>query len=213
MNRHQSEALTLRTYPYSESDKIAVFLTREFGKVRGIAHGAKKPKSRFGSSLEPLTYLKLTFYQKERQELAVIQNCEIVRAIPAYKLKWEANLHLSYFCELLMEFGREGEESEKLFRLTQAILAACQEVKIEWVARYFELWLLKLEGVLPRLEKRLPLNLATKTEDLLKLHPRQLASAHLTFDEVKRLETLSAELIECHLEKQLKTRKILRELL
>ena len=78
MKVHHSEALTLRTYSYSESHKIAVFLSRDFGKVRGVAYGATKPKTRFGGSLEPLTHLKLTFSRKEQQDLAVIKNCEIV---------------------------------------------------------------------------------------------------------------------------------------
>ena len=214
MNLHQSEALTLRTYPYAESHKIAVFLTRKFGKLRGIARGAKKSRSRFGSSLEPLTHVRVIFYRKEHQELAVMQSCEIVRAIPAYKLSWEANLHLNYFTELLMEFSKEEEESETLFRLTLAILEACQQqVRIEWIARYFELWLLKLEGVLPPLEKRLSSALVAKTQAMWKLHPSQLAILELTSEEGKTLETLSVELIEYHLEKPLKTRKVLKELL
>ena len=120
---------------------------------------------------------------------------------------------MSYFAELLVEFGKEGEESERLFRLTKAVLEATREVCIQWVARYFELWLLKLEGVLPRLQNHLPPKLATKIEAMLKLHPARLGDLDLTPDEVKTLETLSGDLIEYHLEKRLKARKLLRELL
>ncbi len=213
MNLHQSEALTLRTYSYAESDKIVVFLSRQFGKVRGIAYGAKKPKSRFGGSLEPLTQVQLTFSRKEGQELAVIRNCEILHAVPIHRLKWEVNLHLSYFAELLVEFGKEGEESERLFRLTRAVLEAVREVSIQCVARYFELWLLRLEGVLPSLEDHLPPDLVAKIEAMLKLHPARLGDFDFTADEAKTLETLSGDLIEYHLEKRLKARKLLRELL
>lgn len=213
MNLHHSEALTLRTYPYAESDKIVVFLTRDRGQVRGIAHGAKKPKSRFGSSLEPLTHLKVTFYRKEHQELAVIQNCEIIRAFPAYRLTWEVNLHFSYFAELLLEFSREEEANEHLFRLALAVLEASEQVRIEWLARYLELWLLKLEGVLPRLDRRLPRELAAKSRLLLKLHPARLQAVELTAAEVRTLERALGELIEYHLEKHLKSRKMLRDLL
>ena len=213
MNPQQSEGLTLRTYPYGESDKIVVFLTRAFGKVRGIAYGAKKQKSRFGSSLEPLTQVRLTFYRKENRELAVIQNCEIIRSVAVHNLTWEVNLHLSYFTELLVEFGKEGEESERLFRLTRAVLESIRGVSIERVARYFELWLLRLEGVLPRLQDRLPAKLVTKTETMLKLHPTRLGDLDLTPEEVKTLESLLGDLIEYHLEKRLKARKLLNELL
>ena len=213
MNQHQSEALTLRTYPYAESHKIVVFLTRTFGKLRGIAHGAKKPKSRFGASLETLTRLQVTFRRKEHQELAVIQNCEVIQVCPAYELSWEGNVYLGYFAELLQEFSREQEESENLFRLAVAVLDVIGQTQIEVLARYLEFWLLRLEGVLPRLEEKLPAELALKTLEMLKHHPSGLGAVTLTEAELKRLASLSRKLIEYNLEKTLKSWKLLRDLL
>ena len=213
MSAHRSEALTLRTYPYSESHKIAVFLTRDFGKVRGVAYGAQKAKSRFAGSLEPLTQVRLSFSRKEHQELAAIQSCEILRAFSAYQLTWEVSLHLSYFAELLAEFSKEQEESELLFRLSLTVLEASQQVSVDLLARYFELWLLQLEGVLPSLEKKLPLQLAVKVKNMMKLRANQLHTSELSGEENKRLESLCGELIEYHLEKRLKTRKMLLEFL
>ena len=213
MSVHQSEALTLRTYPYSESHKIAVFLTRDFGKVRGVAHGAIKPRSRFSGSLEPLTHIRLTFSRKEHRELAVIKNCEIVEAFPAYQLSWEVNLYFSYFAELLVEFSKEEEASELLFRLSLAVLKASQELPIDLLARYFELWILRLEGVLPPLDQKLSPELALKVSGMMKLQATELETVELSPEECKRLESLCSELVEYHLEKRLKTRKFLRELL
>ena len=213
MSVHQSEALTLRTYPYSESHKIAVFLTRDFGKVRGVAHGAIKPRSRFSGSLEPLTHIRLTFSRKEHRELAVIKNCEIVEAFPAYQLSWEVNLYFSYFAELLVEFSKEEEASELLFRLSLAVLKASQELPIDLLARYFELWILRLEGVLPPLDQKLSPELALKVSGMMKLQVTELETVELSPEECKRLESLCSELVEYHLEKRLKTRKFLRELL
>ncbi len=213
MSAYRSEALTLRTYPYAESHKIAVFLTRDFGKVRGVAYGAKKARSRFAGSLEPLTQVRLSFSRKEHQELAAIQSCEIVRAFPVYQLTWEVNLHFSYFAELLVEFSKEQEDSERLFRLSLTVLEASQQVPVELLARYFELWLLQLEGVLPSFEGKLPPQLAVKAKNMMKLHATQLHTSDLSGEENKRLESLCSELIEYHLEKRLKTRKILLEFL
>jgi DNA repair protein RecO (recombination protein O) len=213
MRVHQSEALTLRTYPYSESHKIAVFLTRNFGQVRGVAHGAQKSKGRFCGSLEPLTHVRLTFSRKEHRELATINNCEIVQAFPAYQFSWEVNLHFSYFAELLGEFSKEEEDSELLFRLSVAVLKASQELPINLLARYFELWVLKLEGVLPPLENKLPQELAFKATEMMKLQASELETIELSPQECKRLESLCSELVEYHLEKRLKTRKFLKELL
>ena len=213
MSAHRSEALTLRTYPYAESHKIAVFLTRNFGKVRGVAYGAQKAKSRFAGSLEPLTQVRLSFSRRDHQELAAIDSCEILRAFPAVQVSWEVNLHFSYFAELLVEFSKEQENSELLFRLSLAVLEASQQVPIHHLTRYFELWLLKLEGVLPPLEGKLPSQLALKVYGLMKLRSTQLDTVQLSGEESKRLENLCSELIEYHLEKRLKTRKMMMEFL
>jgi len=213
MSGYQSEALTLRTYPYAESHKIAVFLTRNFGKVRGVAYGAQKAKGRFSGSLEPLTHVRLTFSRKENQELASLKNCDILQVFPAYQMSLEVNLHFSYFAELLVEFSREEQESELLFRLSLAVLEATQKVSIDRVARYFELWLLKLEGVLPSLEAKLPSTLSEKVYAMMKIPAAELDTVQLSGEENRRLESLSSQLIEYHLEKRLKTKKMLKELL
>jgi DNA repair protein RecO (recombination protein O) len=210
---HSCKAITLRTYSFAEANKIAVFLTKEFGLVRGVAYGAKKSKSRFGASLEPLTQVKLAFKRRENQDLAVIENCEIIRALPAYELSWEENLYCGYFAELLVEFGREQIESEKLFRLSLAVLAAIKEVPIPLLARYFEFWILRLEGILPGLDTLLPKALAVRTVEMLKKPPASLGTCDFSEDELQQLESVVERLIEYHLEKPLKARKILNELL
>ena len=53
------EAIVLRTYRVGEADKVVVFLTRELGKLRGFAKGARRPRSRFGASLEVGTEVAL----------------------------------------------------------------------------------------------------------------------------------------------------------
>ncbi len=214
MSHQQSEALTLRTYPYSESHLIVVFLTRESGQLRSIAYRARSGrKSRFGSGLEPLTHAQLKYSHKEGQELAVLLDLEIVKAFPAYELDWQAKLHFAYFAELLQEFTHEGEAVEEVFRLTLAVLESLASVPVAQLARYFELWLLRLEGILPDLASRLPQELASRSIRFMGRHPRELASDEFTEGELKRLGRLSEELIESHLEKKLKSSRMLKELL
>jgi DNA repair protein RecO (recombination protein O) len=214
MSLFQSEALTLRTYPYSEAHEVVVFLTRKYGKVRAMAYGAKRSARKgFGSALEPLTHLALSFSRKQNQELATVKEFEIIRAFPAYRLSWEVNLHFGYFSELLAEFSQEEEESEKLFRLVLAVLNEIDRVQIGILARYLELWILQLEGVLPALETKVPAKLAAKALAMLRNPPSALSGDCLAAGELKRLERLSEELIEYHLEKRLKTKRLLKQLL
>jgi len=208
---HTCEALSLRTYPFGEGNKIAVFLTSDYGLVRGVAYGANKPKSRFGGSLESLTHVRMTFRRKAGQDLAVIENCEIIRPLLQGQPGWESSLYAGYFAELLNEFAREQVECDKLMRLSLAVIAALEDVDASLLARYFEFWVLKLEGILPALDRLIPLPLAKKTFEWLKLPPIELGSIEWSADELERLERAAGKLIEYHLEKPLKAKKMLKE--
>ncbi len=207
------EALTLRTYPFAEGHKVAVFLTREYGLLRAAAYGAQRARSRFGSALEPLTHSRITFRRREHQELAALENCEIIRVSPAYRLGWEQQLYLGYFAELLLEFTREEVAGDRLFRLALAVTEAAEQVPPRLLARYFEFWLLQFEGVLPNLGEILPEPLATRTLAMLKTPPAELGGTEWRFEDLDLLEKVAGRLIENHLEKPLKAKRMLKELL
>jgi DNA repair protein RecO (recombination protein O) len=210
---HSHEALTLRTYNFSEANKIVSFLTSSQGILRGVAYGAGKSKSRFGGALEPLTRVRILIRKNENQDLATIENCELIRALPMHELDLEQNLHISYFVELLTEFAREENDSIHLFRLTSAVLDVYPEVPVRQLARYFELWLLKLEGVLPGFTSIMGEELAAKSLRILKQPPKNLQNEAWDPTELRQLESATQKLVEYHLEKPLKTVRMLKELL
>src|SRR5215470_8641556 len=61
----QSEAIVLRSYPLREADLLVTLFTRAEGKLRGVAKAAKRSKKRFGGALEPLTYVRLYYDDRE----------------------------------------------------------------------------------------------------------------------------------------------------
>ena len=69
MPLYSADALILRTYKLAEADRIVVFLTRDRGKKRGVAKGARRTKSNFVGALEPLTHVRVAYFEKERREL------------------------------------------------------------------------------------------------------------------------------------------------
>src|SRR3954449_11205969 len=77
---YTSEALILRTYKLGEVDRIVVFLTRDRGKKRGVAKGARRARSRFMGALEPLTEVRLAYFENERRELVGLNYAETVRS-------------------------------------------------------------------------------------------------------------------------------------
>lgn len=148
---HTTEAFVLRTYSLAEADKICIFLTRNLGKVRGVAHGARKIRSRFGSALEPFTEVSLTYYHKEGRELVSVSNCEIIRSnFESASRNVETAFTFSYLSELLTEFLPDHESNENLYRLVAATLETISDGhELGRLVCYFESWLLRLVGFFP----------------------------------------------------------------
>jgi DNA repair protein RecO (recombination protein O) len=155
MPLHDTQAFVLRTYKLAEADRICVFLTRGYGKVRGVAYGARKMRSRFGSSLEEFTELSLTFFQKEGRDLVSVSGAEIVRShFNEAAGSVQAGAAMSYMADLLCEFLPDHEPNETVYRLVGATTDALgKEVDLNALVRYFEIWLLKLAGFYPDLRR------------------------------------------------------------
>src|SRR5918992_2751412 len=149
MPLYTAEALVLRTYKLGEADRIVVFLTRDRGKKRGVAPNARKSRKRFGAALEPLTEVRVAYFEHERRELVGLNYAEPVRS-PLMLTAADALGYIGYFAELLDEWAQEADADERLYRLGAAMLEALGVgVPVEPLARYFEYWLLRLQGVYP----------------------------------------------------------------
>ncbi len=147
----ETEALVLKSYNLAEADKIVVFLTRGEGVVRGVAKGAKRLKSKFGSSLEPFSVVKLEYFFKESSELVAIQKVELTRSSFASASEPEFLQVFSYLSELLILFSPPHDPNETLYRMVKACIesAVNDADGLASIAVYFEIWLLRLAGFLP----------------------------------------------------------------
>ena len=153
MSVFETEALILRSYNLAEADKIVVCLSRSAGLIRGVAKGCRKLKNRFGAALEPFTLINLTYYEKENRELVSFQQVEILKS--RFNLSSNASIltGFSYMGDLLIDFSPPHQANDTLFRMALACFEAASETPedLDAVLRYFEVWLLKLEGFLPDL--------------------------------------------------------------
>src|SRR5689334_13617220 len=142
-----ADALILRTYTLGESDRIVVFLTRDRGKKRGVAKNARQSRRRFGGGLEPLTCGRVGYVERERRDLVRLEYVEPLRS-PLSAADGDALGYVGYFAELIDEWAQEADPNETLFRLGASMVdAMAQGVPIDPLARYFEYWLLRLQGV------------------------------------------------------------------
>jgi DNA repair protein RecO (recombination protein O) len=143
----------LRAQPIGESDLIVTFLTRTTGKVRAVAKGARRSRRRFGANLMLLTRVRLVYFEKEGQDLARAESAELLESFYALQTEPVRGAVLACFAEVADAFAREQQEDEASFRLLHAVLLAVRDgLDLDWAARYFELWTLRLHGVLPGLE-------------------------------------------------------------
>jgi len=152
MPLYTADALVLRTYKLGEADRIVVFLTEDRGKKRGVAKGARRPRSRFMGALEPLTHVRVAYFEKERRELVGLNYAETARS--PMSVPPDALGYIGYFAELLDQWAPDADPtSERLYRLGAALIDALAcGVPVEAVARYFEYWLLRLQGVYPSID-------------------------------------------------------------
>jgi DNA repair protein RecO (recombination protein O) len=154
-----SEAIVLRTYPLKEADLVVSFLTRDQGKLRGVAKRARKPKSVFGSGLERLSHVRMAYFQRESHELVNLDSSELIRSQFGLASDYQASIALDYFAEASDLLLPSAEANERFFRLIVAVLESLQpagegngEAGRVWRAvTYFSLWAVRLSGWLPEL--------------------------------------------------------------
>jgi DNA repair protein RecO (recombination protein O) len=211
MPLYTAEALVLRTYKLGEADRIVVFLTRDRGKKRGVAPNARKSRKRFGAALEPLTEVRVSYFEKEQRELVGLNYAEPVRS-PLVAASPEALGYSHYFAELIDEWAAEAGVDERLFRLgTSALEALVSGVPADALARYFECWLLRLQGVYPA---DLPLSSAAVTflDGVRRVGPCDVESLGASTRVLKEIELVHRKLITMHLEREPRSVRVLNEL-
>ncbi len=146
----QIEAIVLRSFPVGDQDKIVVFLSREKGLIRGVAKGARKFGNRFGASLEPMTLVKVYFYEKERKDLVTVSQCDILESFFDVQGEYRTSCTLAYFAEIIEEFFPSRAREDVIFRLLLSTLRAVKAGgDLDVLSRYFETWFLRISGLLP----------------------------------------------------------------
>jgi DNA repair protein RecO (recombination protein O) len=150
MELRSAEALLLDVVDLHDYDRIVTFMTREWGKRRGVAKGARRKHSRFGGQLQPLAKVRIAWMEKEHQDLVRISSVELQRSARRLQQDLEGLLLSSYLADHIQEFVQENEPGDLFYRLLDSTVAALIEgVDRGLATRYFEAWVLRLAGVFP----------------------------------------------------------------
>ena len=239
-----TEALVLRGYKLGETSKVVVLLTRERGKLRAVARGARGGRPRYQSAIEPLSEVRVSLYGRQGAELLRLGQAELLHsAFRAGTRSLEAALFLSGCAEMLDAFSAEGEADDRVYRLALAVVQAAEKgVSQELLTRYLEAWLLRLNGLYPPLERcaacggplgaegplsyhraahgfvcgdcgpasgpDLPVTARRLLTELFRRPPDGLGEAA---PESRAVESFHRDLIAAHLERDLRSPRVIRE--
>jgi DNA repair protein RecO (recombination protein O) len=211
MPLHTADALVLRTYALGEADRIVVFLTADRGKKRGVAEHARRPRSRFRGALEPLTHVRVAYFEKERRELVGVNYAEPVTS-PLGASTADALGYSHYFAELIDEWAADADPDERLFRLGTATLdALVGGTPVEPLARYFECWLLRLQGVYPS-DLQLSDSASAFVNGARRVTPAAAGELAASDRTLRELELVHQKLIRTFLDREPRSIKVLQAL-
>ena len=115
-------AIVVRARAFGESDKIVTFLTRDLGKLTGIAKGAKRSKRRFVNVLEPFTHVTVRLRERSSSDLAFINACELLDAYHTFARDLTKFANASYVLELADRMVRGHEAGAEVYDLVRDTL-------------------------------------------------------------------------------------------
>jgi len=153
MAAEKTLALVLRAVEFSETSSVVTLFTRDFGKIRGLAKGARRPKGPFESALDLLSLCRLVFLRKSSEALDLLTEAKLERRFrPANRDL--SNLYAGYYvAELLHELTDDADPHPELFDAADNTLLRLMEghVPVDLVVLRWELTALRMLGHQPAL--------------------------------------------------------------
>ena len=151
MSLYRDQGVVLRTIRLGEADRIVTFVTQGHGKVRAVAKGVRKTKSRFGGRLEPPTHVSLLLY--EGRDLDVITQAETLDHFGAIRDDLDRVARAVSMLEAVDQVAQEREPSPRLYQLLVGALRTLAARDAPLVVPAFFWKLLSLEGSHPLLHQ------------------------------------------------------------
>jgi DNA repair protein RecO (recombination protein O) len=151
----RAQGFVLRNRPLGEADRLITCFTLELGKVAGVAKGAGKLRSRFGSSLQPLSLIRLMLFGKENRSLYRIDHTDILTSFQSIRDDWEKLRPALYAVDLIDALVAESDSQPRVFALLGHLLKGVMEgepSQSQLLLRMFEVRLLRLIGYQPLLD-------------------------------------------------------------
>jgi DNA repair protein RecO (recombination protein O) len=148
---YRDQGVVLRTIKLGEADRIVTFVTQGRGKVRAVAKGVRKTKSRFGGRLEPITHVALQFY--EGRELDIVTQADTLDHFRPIREDLDRVARATSMLEAVDQVAQEREPNPRLHQMLVGALRALASGNAPLIVPAFFWKLLSLEGAHPLLEQ------------------------------------------------------------
>ncbi len=148
----RTNGIVLKNSVFGEADLIVTYLTPHYGLLRAFAKSPRKVRSRFGSSLEPLTYARISFFGKEEAALPRLTQSDIIKPFHVLRCDFKRLLNVSGILELCLNFLPEREPAPEIFKLLlhmMTMLESNADNKLFYL--FYKMRLLQSAGYAPRL--------------------------------------------------------------
>lgn len=153
MSLKRSNAIVIGHYSLGETDKIIVFFTRDYGKVRAVAKGVKRLKSKLSGRIEILTYGDLIYFERAGKDLHSVNSFDIIESFQTIKEDLLKMAYCSYIADLIQHIISEDDSDPDTFDLMLSTLYLIKSADdVEIIARAYEIKLLERMGLNPRLD-------------------------------------------------------------
>jgi len=149
----KTEGIVLKSFDFRETSRIATFLTRDFGKVKGILKGIRRDPKKFGSSIEKFSVNDIVYYQYRNSDLHLVSQCDMKDFFSGLRQDLERMTAASYAAELIDTLMPAEEQNLEIYDLMQVFLKGLQTTAdISKLVQTFQIKILSLSGFQPHLE-------------------------------------------------------------
>ena len=154
MSIHTTDAVILKEQDIRETSLLVTFLTRDFGKIKGLIKGVRGPKGPLGYQVQPFTLSRVVFYESKRSDINIVSQCDLTDFFEDIRKDIIKTGYAYYFVELVDSLTQPGEKSAETFDLLLNSLNLLKTgASPKRAARILEIKLLALSGIMPRLDR------------------------------------------------------------
>ncbi len=149
----KTDAILLKRNDLRETSLFLCFYTKDFGKILGVMKGARGQKGQYSASPQVFSLNEVVFYERKDKEIFTVSQCDLREFFGEIRESLEKTSYAMYFIELVNSLTPAGEKNEKMFELLESGLRLlCGAASTKRIARIFEIKLLGILGLMPRLK-------------------------------------------------------------